>query len=81
MTSYCTQYMEAYRSPHESPTGLSVPMVQMKNENKKLREQNKDLTNEVETLKKDLYMLNEKLSVIKHVVRKRPRPLDLSKIN
>ena len=37
MSAYCTQYMEAYRSPHESPTGCggaSISMVLLKEENK-----------------------------------------------
>ena len=32
MSAYCTQYMEAYRSPHESPTGcegVSGPMLSL----------------------------------------------------
>ena len=37
--AYCTQYMEAYRSPHESPTGqegATAQIVTLKMENKRV---------------------------------------------
>lgn len=80
MSAYCTQYMEAYRSPHESPTGCggaSVSMVLLKEENNKLRVQN-------EKMSKELTRLRQQLSYIKDVVvkpdRKRPPKLNLDKI-
>ena len=69
MSAYCTQYMEAYRSPHESPTGCggaSVSMVLLKEENNKLRVQN-------EKMSKELTRLRQQLSYIKDVVVKPDR--------
>lgn len=84
MTSYCTQYMEAYRSPHESPTGcegVSVSMVQMKAENKKLRERNESMSRELTRLRQQISYIKEAVEKEKPFKRVRPAKLDLSKIN
>ena len=52
--AYCTQYMEAYRSPHESPTGnegATTQIVTLKLENNKLRKDNKDMKEELTRLR------------------------------
>ena len=82
MSAYCTQYMEAYRSPHESPTGCggaSISMVLLKEENKKLRDDNV-------TMARETTRLRQQLSYIKSAVntpykKSRPSKLDLSKID
>ena len=76
--AYCTQYMEAYRSPHESPTGTegaTSTIVTLKLENNKLRKNNKEMVEE-------LTRLREQLSYIRVASqpRKRPAPLDLSNV-
>ena len=48
MTSYCTAYMEAYRSPHETPV---VTIAQLRAENSKLRTQNTELAQEMTRLR------------------------------
>lgn len=81
MSAYCTQYMEAYRSPHESPTGcegVSGPMSMLKAENKKLREQNADIADELTRLRQQLSYI--KAAVENKPFKKRPPKLDLSKI-
>lgn len=79
--AYCTQYMSAYRSPHESPTGnegASSQVVTLKMENNKLRQKNKDMAEE-------LIRLRQQLSYIRVAAKpkythhtKRPAPIDLS---
>ena len=76
--AYCTQYMSAYRSPHESPTGnqgATLQVVTLKLENTKLR---KDNTN----MKEELTRLREQLSYIRVASqeRRRPPPLDLTNL-
>ena len=78
--AYCTQYMEAYRSPHESPTGnegSTTQIVTLKMENNKLRKDNKDM-------KEELTRLREQLNYIRMASQpyrgKRPPPLDLSTV-
>ena len=83
MAAYCTQYMESYRSPHESPTGcngVNTKTAQMKSENKKLRIEN-------ETLKKQLQYMKEQMKRIELAVAgknayryKRPEKLNLENI-
>ena len=79
--AYCTQYMSAYRSPHESPTGnegASSQVVTLKMENNMLRQKNKDMAEE-------LIRLRQQLSYIRVAAKpkythhtKRPAPIDLS---
>lgn len=79
--AYCTQYMSAYRSPHESPTGnegATSQVVTLKMENNKLRQKNKDMAEE-------LIRLRQQLSYIRVAAKpkythhtKRPAPIDLS---
>ena len=78
--AYCTQYMEAYRSPHESPTGqqgATAQIVTLKMENNKLRKSN-------EEMKQELTRLREQLSYIRVASQpmrgKRPPPLDLTNV-
>lgn len=81
--AYCTQYMSAYRSPHESPTGnegATSRVVTLKMENNKLRQKNKDMAEE-------LIRLRQQLSYIRVAAKpkythhtKRPAPIDLSGI-
>lgn len=77
--AYCTQYMEAYRSPHESPTGqqgATAQIVTLKMENNKLRKSN-------EEMKEELTRLREQLSYIRVASQpraKRPPPLDLTNV-
>jgi len=83
MTSYCTQYMDAYRSPHESPTGcegVSVTMVQLKSENKKLRKQLEKQNEELTLLRQQLHYIKVAADVNKPYKKRRPPKLDLSKI-
>ncbi len=71
--------MEAYRSPHESPTGnegASSQLVTLKMENNKLREKNKEMSEE-------LIRLRQQLSYIRVASQprfrgKRPPRIDLS---
>jgi len=72
--------MEAYRSPHESPTGqqgATAQIVTLKIENNKLRKSN-------EEMKQELTRLREQLSYIRVASQplrdKRPSPLDLTKV-
>lgn len=78
MTSYCTSYMEAYRSPHErhkppvikirSPHEIPVVTIaQLRTENSKLRTQNIDLSQKVTRLRA---LLSER--------KRRPPPINLS---
>ena len=79
--AYCTQYMSAYRSPHESPTGnegASIHITTLKMENNKLREKNKEMSEE-------LIRLRQQLSYIRVAAKpkymhntNRPAPIDLS---
>ena len=49
--------LKSYRSPHESPTGtggVTLTVVQLKEENKKLRELNKKMKEELIALKNKL---------------------------
>jgi hypothetical protein len=78
--AYTTQYMSAYRSPHESPTGqegATSQIVTLKLENNKLRKDNNNM-------KEELTRLREQLSYIRVASQpmrgKRPPPLDLSNI-
>lgn len=78
--AYCTQYMEAYRSPHESPTGnegATTQMVTLKLENNKLRKDNKDMKEELTKLRKQLNYIRMASQPYRG---KRPPPLDLATI-
>ena len=81
--AYISSYMEAYRSPHESPTGnegASSQLVTLKMENDKLRQKNKEMSEE-------LIRLRQQLSYIRVAAKpkymhqtKRPAPIDLSSV-
>ena len=77
--AYISHYMEAYRSPHESPTGTegaTSQVVTLKMENKKLRETNKEMCAELIRLRQQLSYIRV-ASQPKYQV-KRPAPIDLS---
>ena len=73
--------MEAYRSPHESPTGnegATSQLVTLKMENNKLREKNKEMSEELIRLRQQLSYIRV-ASQPKYMQRaKRPAPIDLS---
>tara|TARA_B100000214_G_scaffold372041_1_gene349516 strand:+ start:420 stop:812 length:393 start_codon:yes stop_codon:yes gene_type:complete len=78
MSGYCTEYLAAYRSPHESPQGSSPSNVvaTLKTENKKLRENNNEMTAEIIRLRQQLSYIQ----VAATVNKKRPPPIDLANI-
>ena len=75
--------MEAYRSPHESPTGTegaTSQLVTLKMENNKLREKNKEMSEELIRLRQQLSYIRV-ASQPKYMQRaKRPAPIDLSRV-
>ena len=79
MTDYCSEYIRAYKSPHESPQGSSPcnALATLKSENKKLRDNNEAMTTEI-------IRLRQQLSYIKVAATsynpKRPPPIDLTNI-
>jgi len=78
MTEYCSEYKKAYRSPHESPQGSSPSnaLATLKTENKKLRQNNNDMTAEIIRLRQQLSYIK----VAATVNKKRPPPIDLNNI-
>lgn len=75
--------MEAYRSPHESPTGnegATSQLVTLRMENNKLREKNKEMSEELIRLRQQLSYIRV-ASQPKYLYRaKRPAPIDLSRV-
>lgn len=83
--AYTTQYMEAYRSPHESPTGVggvSSATTTLKMENNKLRDECKKVEKKNKEMAEEIIRLRQQLSYIRVAARPKPRPppLDLSSI-
>ena len=78
MTDYCSEYIRAYKSPHESPQGSSPSnaLATLKSENKKLRENNEAMTTEIIRLRQQLSYIQ----VAATINKKRPPPIDLSNI-
>ena len=75
--------MEAYRSPHESPTGnegASNQVVTLKLENNKLRQKNKEMSEELIRLRQQLSYIRvaSQPKYMHHT--KRPAPIDLSRV-
>lgn len=78
--SYTTQYMEAYRSPHESPTGnqgATSQLVTLKQENNKLRVRNEEMAEEIIRLRQQLSYIRV---ASQPYTKKRPPPIDLSTV-
>ena len=78
--AYTTAYMEAYRSPHESPTGsegATSQIVTLKMENTKLRINNKEMAEEIIRLRQQLSYIRV-ASQPRFNGKKRPPPIDLS---
>lgn len=78
--AYTTQYMSAYRSPHESPTGqegATSQIVNLKLENNKLRKNNKEMSEELSRLREQLSYIRLASQPVRG---KRPPSLDLSKV-
>lgn len=85
MAAYTTQYMEAYRSPHESPTGTggaTSSMTTLKMENNKLRDENKKINNKNKEMAEEIIRLRQQLSYIRVAAKPKRRPpaLDLTTI-
>jgi len=81
MSHFTTQYMESYRSPHESPTGLGgvdVRLAVLKAENRKLRDENKKIKKESKSQAETITRLRQQLSYIKKAATLRPPKLDLN---
>ena len=79
--AYRTEHMDAYQSPHESPTGtegVSLTTVQLKTENKKLRAQNKTQSDEITRLRQQLNYIRKVATP--PYKKKRPSKLDLSSV-
>ena len=75
--------MEAYRSPHESPTGnegASSQLVTLKMENNKLREKNKEMSEELIRLRQQLSYIRVASQPRYRHHAKRPAPIDLSRL-
>ena len=75
--------MEAYRSPHESPTGnegATAQIVNLKRENSKLRKSNDEMKEELIRLRQQLnYIRVASQPKYMHHTR-RPAPIDLSSV-
>lgn len=85
MAAYTTQYMEAYRSPHESPTGtggVTCTVATLKMENNKLRDENEKINTKNKEMAEELIRLRQQLSYIRVAARPKRRPpaLDLSSV-
>jgi len=83
--AYITQYMEAYRSPHESPTGVggvSNTTAILKMENKKLRDECTKVEKKNREMADEIIRLRQQLSYIRVAAKPkaRPPPLDLSSL-
>jgi len=79
--AYISHYMEAYRSPHESPTGTegaTSQLVTLKMENSKLREKNKEMSEEIIRLRQQLSYIRVASQPKYMHQTKRPAPIDLS---
>jgi len=78
MSQYCSEYIRAYKSPHESPQGSSPSnaLATLKTENSKLRKNNNEMTAEIIRLRQQLSYIK----VAASVGRKRPPPIDLKNI-
>lgn len=80
-----TQYMEAYRSPHESPTGVggvTSITTTLKMENNKLRDECKKIQEKNKEMAEEIIRLRQQISYIRVAAKPKPRPpaLDLSAI-
>ncbi len=80
-----TQYMEAYRSPHESPTGVggvSSTTTVLKMENNKLRDECKQVEKKNREMAEEIIRLRQQLSYIRVAAKPkaRPPPLNLSNL-